>query len=1118
MRLPTTPYRALLLDRSTPHLSRLISTSQPQFETWNQSQSSSPRPSNPKKRQHNEKRRQVKISNTLLIASRLGDKAPTISKETSDRYSGWKPTPGPSSRRNVGRPQLSRPASKSLSKAKENESIDILLGPHSAAVLTTPLLRSEDGPEDGISSRDFITPRRQLRPGDFVEVVRSNVSIGVVLPPPEDDAGTTTKEGSLRNLYVLVTSGEIVLYKEQDVMIQIPSFISPPLTQLAVATSKRFVVSTNSIDTPSNSDGTHDTHSSNTGLEVDPLEGTATEEEPIDIPRFEARASICNKLRMLERQKEKELRKLLPAFQSLFLVPQGSEREVGERMDLRTGTITTFEAARLLAQHSREDGEMTASTIYAAHSLLMSHPTHFLVDALSHRTSQLFSCRSKGERANHALISSWISSSPDSEGQKYIDSFCAKASKIRRYNETHPHNLTGEPRIIDPPSAELDINWTSEDRQIIEFLKASLGFRRELQEDTHGPIAMSIIKRAGGHFRLLPHPNTPELMPVQKASEVLLAEEECGLGKKMFELIGTDLHAGADLQHGLVMRFLTEIGALPPWQNPIQLDASFRSVTADDPQPESSQREGVAKKYTLSLDEEVEGIRNDFGKDHSVYVIDDESAFELDDGLSITPLEGGDKAWVHVHIADPTALVKPEDELGRRAERRFQTLYFPEARWAMLPDSFVSAGVGLREGKGDGEGQRVMTFSALVDLHSGLVEDTKLQPGLVHDIQTISYSRVSTLLSDQSGEKEEGKRQVELRLLLRAATLLSENRSKSTAFLAFHQRSSISVSPLPLPAIPSSASELQKPYFFAGFPTVTISLDPSSSPTAGAGTPPLAQFLVSELMVLAGRVAASYGAKHNVALAYRHQSVPESEEETEQILGMRTNLPGGGLVARDGMVGHGFISYEEILLKGLMVSGSGYSSSAAEHFSLGITGHTSAPNGTVRGVKDALTGGGYTRATSPLRRYPDMLGHWQIKHHLIHSRPRFSSADISHILPQLERQEITSKQLMRSANRFWLHCLLQRSLLDPAFTQGEEGREREWLKGPFTAKVMLSEVRINAATLLGKVRVQVDKLGIPADLEWGAGEEPPKLGDVFRVEPVAVIIAGIRSGLILRRV
>ncbi|KAJ1024946.1 hypothetical protein NDA18_004232 [Ustilago nuda] len=1117
MRLPITPYRALLLDRSAPHLSRSISTSQPQFETWNQSQSSSPHPSNPKRRQHNENRRQVKISNTLLIASRLGDKAPTISKETSDRYSGWKLTPGPSSRRNVGRPQLSRPASKSLSKAKENESIDVLLGPHSAAVLTTPLLRSEDGPEDGISSRDFIAPRRQLRPGDFVEVVRSNVSIGVVLPPPEDAVDPTVKGDIFKNLYVLVTSGQIVLYKEQDVMIQIPSFISPPLTQIAAATSKRFVVSTNSVDIPSNSGGTHDTHSSNTGGEVDPLEGTATEEEPIDMPRFEARASICNKLRVLERQKEKELRKLLPAFQSLFLVPQGSEREVGERMDSRTGTITTFETARLLAQHSSEDGEMTASTIYAAHSLLMSHPTHFLVDALSHRTSQLFSCRSKEERANHALISSWISSSPDSEGQKYIDSFCAKASKIRKYNETHPHNFTGEPRIIDPPSAELDITWTSEDRQIIEFLKASLGFRRELQEDTHGSITMSIIKRAGGHFRLLPHPNIPELMPVQKASEILLAEEGYGLGKKVFELIGTDLHAGADLQHGLTMRFLTEIGALPPWQNPIQLDASFRSATADDPQPESSERKGVAKKYTLSLDEEVEGIRHDFGKDHSVYVIDDELAFELDDGLSVTPVEGGDKAWVHVHIADPTALVQPKDELGRRAERRFQTLYFPEARWTMLPDSFVSAGVGLREGKGDGEGQRVMTFSALVDLHSGLVEDTKLQPGLVHDIQTISYSRVSTLLSDQSG-KEEGKREVELRLLLRAATLLSENRSKFTAFVAFDRRPSMLVSPLPLPAIPSSASELQKPYFFAGFPSIITSLDPSSSATAGAGTPPIAQFLVSELMVLAGRVAASYGEKHNIALAYRHQPLPESEEEMEQILAMRTNLSGCGLIGRDGIVGHGLIPYEDILLRGLIVSGSGYSSSPSEHFSLGITGHTSATNGTVRGVKDALTGGGYTRATSPLRRYPDMLSHWQIKHHLIHSRSRFSSADISHILPQLERQEITAKQLMRSADRFWLHCLLQRSLLDSAFTQGEEGRKREWLKGPFTAKVTLSEVRINAATLLGKVRVQLDKLLIPADLEWGPKEEPPKVGDVFRVKPVAVIIAGIRSGLVLKRV
>ncbi len=96
---------------------------------------------------------------------------------------------------------------------------------------------------------------------------------------------------------------------------------------------------------------------------------------------------------------------------------------------------------------------------------------------------------------------------------------------------------------------------------------------------------------------------------------------------------------GSDLQHALVVRFLTSIGALPPWQNPIRLDASFKNATLgeDGGEPEGGVcasadgvgRESKAKKHSASLDEEIERMRHDFGKDHTVYVIDDEGAFEL---------------------------------------------------------------------------------------------------------------------------------------------------------------------------------------------------------------------------------------------------------------------------------------------------------------------------------------------------------------------------------------------------------------------------------------------------------------------------------------------------------
>lgn len=1165
MKLPVSTSRLLLLDgaHKTSHLTpttstaRTFLTSSPALAPYNRPTANA--------KQANERAKQHRVSNNILTASRLGRHADSISKSTSDKYSGWKPTPGPSSRRNVGRPKLSREAGRSLARSVGSNDAETLLGSHAARVLMRPLLHAQVA-DDGfgrtsrvqtqISARDFIAPRRELRPGDFVEVRRKNVAMGIVLPPPEDmqlSREEATKahrtNAGMRDLFVLVTSGQIVLYKDNDVMMQIPGVIESSLTQAAAAKSTKYVVSSNSLDSPVNSDGSHDAHSFATVADSDPVEGTAVQEEPVDVPRFEARASICNKLRVLERQKEKELQRLMPSFQSLFLLDANASHTDSaeaaaklrkQRMDLRTGAITTFEAARLMHEQQvrrasstspeKKAEPLTASTVYAAHALLMSHPTHFLADALSHRTSQLFTCRSDAERANLKLISGWITSPPGSQGQAYIDAFCSKASKIRDWAEAHPYDLSGPPRFVDAPHADLDVTWTPQDRSIIEFIQASLGSRREVQEDTHGSIAMQIVKRAGGHLRILPHPDTTELLEVERAAQLMLVEPERALGRSVLETVGTDVVAGSDLQHALVMRFLTSIGALPPWQNPIRLDASFRNATmgenGGEPEPEPSASElgqstmtpSLAKKFGVTLDQQVEAIRHDFGKDHTVYVIDDEGAFELDDGISIEPVHGreGDQAWVHVHIADPTAWIQPDDALGQRAERRFQTLYFPEARWAMLPDDFVRNGVGLRPASpasGNSDGQRVMTFSALIDLSTGLVQDTKVRPALVHDVQTTSYNRVSAMLANPNDGTASSAG--ELALLLKIATKLSENRARCSAFFTHPPAFAVSVSPLPLPHVPVSASALQRPYFFAGFPTITFSNTGSQQSAQADRVPALAPFLVSELMILAGRIAASFGKQHSLAFAYRYQLRPDTEQEAHSMLAMRTNVPAEAtsvpLVSEHGVVGHGLIAYHDMLARGLALSSSGYAAHPLEHFSLGIVADHKAPFAPPAGLRDAVLAGGYVRATSPLRRYADMLTHWQIKHQLVRGRARLRTHEVERVLPQLERQEVAAKQLMRSAERFWVHALLQRSLLEKGFPQ-------EGTRGPFTARVALPEVRINAMTLGARVRVNIEEFGLPADLEWGATDAPPSANDVFEVMPVAVAMAGIRSGLTVRRV
>ncbi len=128
-------------------------------------------------------------------------------------------------------------------------------------------------------------------------------------------------------------------------------------------------------------------------------------------------------------------------------------------------------------------------------------------------------------------------------------------------------------------------------------------------------------------------------------------------------------------------------------------------------------------------------------------------------------------------------------------------------------------------------------------------------------------------------------------------------------------------------------------------------------------------------MLLAGRVAASYGRDNNLAFAYRYQLRPDSDRDAEGILSMRTNLPTAGstVVSPEGLIGHGLIRYHDILTRGLSLSASGYSARPASILSLGIGSDTPHPFGPPPSLRDALSTSGYVRATSPLRRYPDML-------------------------------------------------------------------------------------------------------------------------------------------------
>ena len=144
--------------------------------------------------------------------------------------------------------------------------------------------------------------------------------------------------------------------------------------------------------------------------------------------------------------------------------------------------------------------------------------------------------------------------------------------------------------------------------------------------------------------------------------------------------------------------------------------------------------------------------------------------------------------------------------------------------------------------------------------------------------------------------------------------------------------------------------------------------------------------LVAEMMILAGEVAARYGKKHNLPLPFRGQPQPELPPEQELLL-----LPAGFVRA---------CAMRRCMPKSEM------SITPLRHAGLGLDT--------------------YTQATSPIRRYSDLLTHFQLKAHLRGETPPFSAEQLKEVMMSVitTTQEVTMVE--RQTNRYWALEYLRR--------------------------------------------------------------------------------------------
>ncbi|MEO0407479.1 MAG: ribonuclease R family protein [Cyanobacteria bacterium P01_A01_bin.135] len=325
-----------------------------------------------------------------------------------------------------------------------------------------------------------------------------------------------------------------------------------------------------------------------------------------------------------------------------------------------------------------------------------------------------------------------------------------------------------------------------------------------------------------------------------------------------------------------------------------------------------------------------------------VYTVDDESTREIDDGLSIESLEGGE-ARLWIHIADPTRWISPGDELDLEARRRSTSLYLPTGTVPMFPDALATGPMSLRQG----ELCYALSFGVVLD-EAGAIANYTISPSLIRPTYRLTYDDVDDILQLQvQAEQEVGE-------IAEWAEIRQRWRTSQGA---------INIK-MPEATIKVYGDE------------VTISLLETSK----------SRRMVAEMMILTGEVTGHYARESGIVVPFRGQPQPELPDEEVLLL-----LPAGPV--RDCAIRR-CMPRSEVL------------TSPLRHAGLGL---------------DI-----YTQSTSPIRRYTDLLTHFQLKAHLRGDPLPFESDALREVVQSVTSTAYEATLVERQTNRYWSLEFLRR--------------------------------------------------------------------------------------------
>jgi len=419
-------------------------------------------------------------------------------------------------------------------------------------------------------------------------------------------------------------------------------------------------------------------------------------------------------------------------------------------------------------------------------------------------------------------------------------------------------------------------------------------------------------------------------------------------------LRATDRYSQSDrLDNTAGWTFLQEIGWLTPWEIHARHALRLPGLQLD-------RKGGLLpvsnKEVPMQLGKDrLAPIRKTVSAS-TVYCIDSEDTTDVDDGISIEPTDKKGEYWIHVHVADPASRIEPRSPTAKRAALMGQSSWLAGHYDRMFSDDIVQKTFSLAPNR------PALTFSARVS-EAGEILDRKIAPGILHDdVINITPESVSELTGEDMGAEKAGslptfevgtpptttgpvrrmtplqelseQQTEELKLLSRIAAALRDNRVQKGAVEAFQPSLQTQVSLEGVQITENAASFLQ----CAGNPYIRIAYGNTGSP------------MVNSIMQLAGQVAAEWCYERAIPIPFRGQPLARKNLDLIEPFTKNVLYP----MLRDGKKPTPDHYYNlRSLLGGFDISSTPYL-----NYLMGLDM--------------------YAKVTSPLRRYADLLAHWQI--------------------------------------------------------------------------------------------------------------------------------------------